>query len=277
MEIKLDYKPKRVDFRALRDGKTIELMNFFHFDAAEMTLRHITLSGITGWPRLFDTLNDLWTPDVKANQLADIISGVSPIRSLVNVGSGVADLVLLPIAQYKKDKRLLRGMQKGTTSFVKSTAMEAIKLGARLATGTQVILEQAENVLGGRFNDTITAEALQPPPSPVLSLDSENTDADLISKYANQPVNVREGMQSAYKSLSKNFNSAAQTILAVPMEVYERSSNEGPMRAVVRAVPIAVLRPMIGASEAMSKTLFGLRNSLDPGAMDDHEDKYKRR
>jgi hypothetical protein len=96
---------------------------------------------------------------VKATQLVDVISGVAPIRSVVNVGSGVADLVLLPIAQYKKDGRVLRGVQKGTTSFLKSTAMEAIKLGARLATGTQVILEQAENVLGTK--DPVTAEALQ--------------------------------------------------------------------------------------------------------------------
>lgn len=47
MGLKLDYKPRRVDYRALRDGKTIELMNFFHFDGAEMTLRHITLSGVS--------------------------------------------------------------------------------------------------------------------------------------------------------------------------------------------------------------------------------------
>lgn len=46
IELKLDYKPKRVDFAALREGKTIELMNFFHFDAAEMTLRHVTISGV---------------------------------------------------------------------------------------------------------------------------------------------------------------------------------------------------------------------------------------
>lgn len=174
---------------------------------------------------MFDTLNDLWTPDVKAHQLADIISGVSPVRSLVNVGSGVADLVLLPIAQYKKDKRLVRGVQKGATSFVKSTAMEAIKLGARLATGTQVILEQAESVLGaqGQFKDTVTTEALQ---SPQMGGNEDLEVADLISKYADQPQDVREGMQSAYRSLSRNFNSAAQTILAVPMEVYERSGNE---------------------------------------------------
>ena len=47
VDIKLDYKPRRVDYRALREGKTIELMNFFHFDGSEMTLRHITLSGVS--------------------------------------------------------------------------------------------------------------------------------------------------------------------------------------------------------------------------------------
>ena len=47
VDIKLDYKPRRVDYRALRDGRTIELMNFFHFDGAEMTLRHITVKGVS--------------------------------------------------------------------------------------------------------------------------------------------------------------------------------------------------------------------------------------
>jgi autophagy-related protein 2 len=149
----------------------------------------------------------------------------------VNVGSGVADLVLLPIEQYKKDGRIVRGVQKGTTAFVKSTAIEAIKLGARLATGTQVILEQAEGVLGGRFEHTVTAETVQglhPEDEHTHQIDdtSDGESADVISKYAQQPLDIREGMQSAYKSLQRNFNSAAQTILAVPMEVYERSGDE---------------------------------------------------
>jgi len=177
----------------------------------------------------------MWTPDVKANQLADVISGVSPVRSLVNVGTGVADLVLLPIAQYRKDKRLVRGVQKGAGAFVRSTAMEAIKLGARLATGTQVILEQAEGVLGAQdvqFDHIITAETLPSPilrPRPLGPEDEENYDEssiERISKYADQPDSVKEGVQTAYRSLTRNLNSAAQTILAVPMEVYERSGTE---------------------------------------------------
>ncbi|KAL5529268.1 hypothetical protein ACEPAG_5253 [Sanghuangporus baumii] len=281
IDIKLDYKPRRVDYKALKEGRTIELMNFFHFDGSEMTLRHLTLTGVTGWARMFDLLNDLWTPDVKANQLVDVISGVSPIRSAVNVGSGIADLVLLPIAQYKKDGRIIRGLQKGATAFMKSTAMEAIRLGARLATGTQVVLEQTENVLGAQFSGPVTTEALQTPGvtdiTGARSGESSASAEELYSRYAEQPTNVREGVQSAYRSLSENVKYAGQTILAVPMEVYERSGTEGPARAVIRAVPIAVLKPMIGASEAVSKTLLGLHNTLDPQAQVESETKYKHR
>lgn len=147
---------------------------------------------------------------------------------MVNVGSGVADLILLPIEQYRKDGRLARGVQRGTNSFVRSTAMEMMKLGAKLATGTQVILEKAEGVLGGggRFREDVMGEVnTGSTPRHVESSDDEGELVDVVSRYANQPTDAREGIQAAYKSLSTNINSAAQTILAVPMEVYERSGD----------------------------------------------------
>ncbi|GAA5978593.1 hypothetical protein JCM5350_003152 [Sporobolomyces pararoseus] len=288
VKIKLDYKPKRVDYYALKQGKTAELMNFFHFDGSEMVLRHLVVTGVSGTTTLSNLVQDIWTPDVKANQLADVISGIAPVRSVVNVGSGVANLVLLPIEQYRKDGRVVRGLQKGAQAFAKQTTLEAINVGAKLANGTQVILEQAEHVLGAKFPNRITGEAL--PSSPTVgSTPTGDTLVDLDdlsdedikkvrSRYAEQPTDLRQGVESAYKSLGENFKEAAQTILAVPMEVYERSGNEGPVRAVVRAVPIAVLRPMIGASGAVSKALLGLRNSLDPDQQQGElEDKYKPR
>lgn len=142
------------------------------------------------------------------------MSGVSPIRSLVNVGSGVADLILLPIEQYRKDGRIGRGVQRGGQSFVKSTAMEMMKLGARLATGTQVVLEKAEGALGGSGGR---------PSLPEVGLE---VDEETLSRYANQPGTTREGIREGYTSLTRNINSAAQTILAVPMEVYERSGDD---------------------------------------------------
>jgi autophagy-related protein 2 len=232
-------------------------------------------------------LNDLWTPDVKAHQLSDVLSGVSPIRSLVNVGTGVADLVLLPLSSYQKDKRMMKGLHRGTSSFLRTTALESIKLGAKLATGTQVVLEKTEKMLGGRIGSRITAEAIP---------ESGGASAEQISRYANQPVDVREGVQAAYKSFGKSLSIAGQTILALPMEIHERSGNEvihfirftilmststtepglqGAIRTVVRAVPIAMLQPMIGASEGVKDTLLGLRNTLDPVRREDDEQKYK--
>ena len=86
-------------------------------------------------------------------------------------------------------------------------------------------MEQAETVLGGQFKDPVTTEAIQVNAT-TPGLDVLDDDPDLVSRYANQPKDVKEGVQSAYQSLRKNLNSAAQTILAVPMEVYERSGSE---------------------------------------------------
>lgn len=162
-------------------------------------------------------LQDIWTPDVKANQLADVVSGITPIRSVVNVGSGLADLVLLPLDQYQRDKRWTRGLQKGFASFSRSTALESLRIGARLATGTQVVLEKAEAVLGARLKGNVTAEAL----SDELPAATSST-----SRYSTQPDTLEEGMRDAYASMRTNLRSTAQTILAVPMEVYENSGSE---------------------------------------------------
>lgn len=208
---------------------------------------------VSGLSRLSSLLQDIWTPDVKANQLADVISGVSPIRSMVNVGSGVADLILLPIEQYRKDGRVARGVQRGTSSFVRSTAMEMMKLGARLATGTQVILERAEGVLGGgsRFREDMVGEVDAGPSSRPAESDDEGDLVEIVSRYANQPVDAREGVQAAYKSLSSNINSAAQTILAVPMEVYERSGEN--VSISTAAVNVLIVRDRSKLSFALCR------------------------
>ncbi|WAR64129.1 hypothetical protein PtB15_16B289 [Puccinia triticina] len=267
IRIKLDYKPKRVNYMALKEGKTIELMNFFHFEGSDMVLRHATLTGISRASKIGELLQEIWTPDVKANQLADVISGIAPVRSVVNLGTGIADLVLLPIEEMKKkDGRLSRGIQKGTSSFAKNTTLEVLKLGARLAVGTQVILEKAEAILGASaVNHPLRGETIVPPTPAAPSTDPSlhhHHHPEQVSRYALQPQSFALGAHSAYLDLRDNFRSTAQTILAVPLEVF----NEGSGHAVVKAIPIAILHPIVGASGAISKTLLGLHNSLDPNA-----------
>ena len=133
-----------------------------------------------------------------STQLPNVVSGVAPIRSFVNIGSGVADLILLPIEQYKKDGRVIRGLQKGTQSFARATTMEAIKLGTKLAVGTQILLEHADEVLSfesqagtdsrNNFSNTTKIGNLEEE----LDSDDENIK-ELISKYADQPADLNEG------------------------------------------------------------------------------------
>lgn len=186
-------------------------------------------SQVSGANRLSDLVQDIWTPDVKANQLSDVISGIAPIKSVVNVGSGFANLILLPIEQYRKDGKIARGIQKGISNFNKTATLEALSVGARLATGTQVILEHVEKVLGGRFvEDLVTEASGSQGTGEFVGIEtmSDEERVELISRYAEQPGDLREGVEKAYKSLGDNLRSAAQTILAVPMDVYERSGSE---------------------------------------------------
>ena len=212
---------------------------------------------MTGYSRLSDLLQEIWTPDVKVNQLSDVVSGIAPLRSIVNVGSGVADLILLPVEQYQKDKRLARGLQRGATSFTKATALEAIRVGARLATGTQVILEKAEAVLGTRFLSTVTAQVQQS--------DDAQDNSTPLSRYAVQPQDAATGMRNAYKGLSSNLRTTAQTILAVPMEVYERSGTEARRPHVVVIYQlIAYDRVLCEQSYELCRLLYSIQLSAQP-------------
>jgi autophagy-related protein 2 len=69
------------------------------------------------------------------------------VRSLVNVGGGVRDLVVVPMREYRKDGRIVRSIQKGALAFAKTTTSELVKLGAKLAIGTQTVLQGAEDFL----------------------------------------------------------------------------------------------------------------------------------
>ena len=67
------------------------------------------------------------------------------------------------------------------------------------------------------------------------------------------------------------------SVLCLGCWAWSNKALQGAVRAVIRAVPIAVLRPMIGASEAVSKALLGLQNSMDPNVRLENEAKYKHR
>jgi autophagy-related protein 2 len=254
IQVKLDFKPKRVDYAGLRSGHTTEFMNFLILDEADMVLRHTIIYGISGFDKLGKTLNDIWMPDIKRNQLPGILAGLAPVRSLVNVGDGFRHLVLVPIREYKKDGRIVRGISKGAAAFAKTTGTELVKLGAKVAIGVQTVLQGAEGLLGPGGESSKT----------VMDEDDSEEDTKQISLYANQPVGVLQGLRGGYAGLQRDLMLARDAIIAIPGEVMESGKPGGVLDALRNHAPTVILRPAIGVAKAGGQIFLGATNALDP-------------
>ncbi|EXJ91097.1 hypothetical protein A1O1_04204 [Capronia coronata CBS 617.96] len=260
--LKLDFKPKRVDYGGLRSGRTTEFMNFFVLDRADMVLRRVILYGVSGFERLGIMLNNIWSPDVKRNQLPGVLAGLAPIRPLVDVSSGVRDLITVPIREYRKDGRIVRSIQKGAVAFAKTTATELVNFGAKLAIGTQQVLQNTEGLLS-------TQERKEDP-------DGDDEATKHISLYADQPIGITQGLRIAYGALERDLLIAKDAIVAIPGEVMASGSATGAAKAILKQSPTIILRPAIGASKAVGQTLMGAGNTLDKKNLRRIDEKYKR-
>ncbi|CAK7208736.1 autophagy-related protein 2 [Sporothrix bragantina] len=274
--VQLDFKPKRVDYAGLRSGHTTEFMNFLILDGSRMTMRHTIIYGVSGFDRLGKTLNDIWMPDIKQHQLPGVLAGLAPVRSLVTVGSGFKDLIEIPIQEYRHNGRIVRSISKGAMAFAKSTGTELVKLGAKVATGTQYVLQGAEGILNKNNPDApqyLTAQ------TGGIGDGGDGDDSDderkQISLYADQPTGVVQGLRHAYTSLARDLHVARDAIIAVPAEVRESTSATGAAKVVIKHAPTIIFRPAIGATKAIGQTLMGATNSLDPQNLRRVEDKYK--
>jgi autophagy-related protein 2 len=273
----LDYKPKKVDYAGLRSGHTTEFMNFVILDAANIRLKHAIVYGIKGFEPLHKTLNDVWMPDIKRNQLPTILAGLAPVRSLVNIGTGMRDVVAIPIREYQKDGRIVRSIQKGAFHFGKTTTSELARLGAKVALGTQTLLSGAEGFL--------TPSSSSPSGRPSVGRrrsseqgwqdvgsEDEERETRALSAYANQPLGVFAGLRSARAHLEHDLLTARDALIAVQGEILESSSAGGAAAAVVKHAPTVILRPIIGTSRAVGTALLGVGNQIDQGHLRKVED-----
>ncbi|KAF4124290.1 autophagy-related protein 2 [Geosmithia morbida] len=274
--VKLDFKPKRVDYAGLRSGHTSEFMNFIVLENANMVLRHAIIYGISGFDRLGKTLNDLWTPDVTRNQLPGVIAGLAPVRSLVTIGSGIKDLVEIPIREYHKDGRVVRSISKGAAAFARTTGTEIVKLGAKLAVGTQYALQGAEEMLtenGRRQDQAVDVGGWD---GSDAEEDWEPEERKQISLYADPPPSVLQGLRGGYRSLTRDVNLARDAIIAVPGEVMQSRSPGGAAKAVWKRAPTIVFRPAVGVTKVVGQTLMGVTSAIDPQHRRRVDEKYKK-
>lgn len=288
-KIKIDYRPNRVDYAALRSGDYLEVINLFVLEGMELVLRRVKMSGIDGWAALGEQVLMSWVNDISRYQIHKCVASVSmpPLRPFANIGSGAADLILLPMEHYGKDRRFVRGLKKGAKSFLKSVTIETLNTASKVAQGTQALLEHADDVVSTssalrkkqqkyrQATSRIRRNSRRMGGGGIRSAQDNGGGIGGRQYLTQQPSNATEGLYQAYDSLTRELHVAAKTIVAVPLVEYKKTGSQGYVRSVIRAVPVAVLRPMIGATEAVSKALIGVRNAVDPELKEDIENKFK--
>ena len=119
--------------------------------------------------------------------------GVQPLHVAFKLGAGAADLVRVPLAEYRRGGSVVAGLQSG----VKTLTVEVLTLGSRVSS-------VAARLLGGG-SDTAALRA-----SPGGSSDEQQR----ISRYANQPATMNEGVQQAVEQLRDGVLSGLRAVAA---------------------------------------------------------------
>jgi autophagy-related protein 2 len=261
--LKLDYKPKKVDYAGLRSGRTKEFMNFVILEEADIELRRLILYGITGFDNLHKSLNDIWVSDVTRRQLPIVIQGLAPLRPLVNVGKGLLQVIVVPIQEHQRDGRYWRSVRKGIFAAANATTAELARLGGKLAIGTGNVLETAHtNLTTPSPSSEYDADPLTHSPQ-YAHLSSSPSQRPVVSAYANQPLTVPAALRSASRHIERELAAMQDGIIAVGVDVNSAATLGGKALAVARGAPVVILRPIIGGTRAVGVTFLGAANALD--------------
>ncbi|XP_067328652.1 autophagy-related protein 2 homolog A [Anolis sagrei] len=257
----LDYHGKHVTVDQVGTFAGI-LIGLAQLNCSELKLKRLCCRhGLLGVEKVVSYALTEWLTDIRKNQLPGILGGVGPMHSVVQLFHGLRDLFWLPIEQYRKDGRIIRGLQRGAASFGTSTASAALELSNRLVQAIQATAETVYDILSP------TA-----PPMNRTLLDKKHSRK---LRRGHQPADLREGVAKAYDTVREGVIDTAQAICDVAARGHEQKGITGAVGGVLRQIPPTVVKPLIVASEATSNLLGGMRNQIKPDARKEESLKWR--
>lgn len=232
-KVKVDYQPENMDIHSFREGHYIELLNICPLEEMILTFQPTEMKDLTGWGPVFSELLSRWLEDICSTQAHKFLTRASPFQPISNLGDPLFDLAMVIIIPEGNITAYFRGVVSGTTIFAGKIAVEALSTAAKL---TRFAANQLNN------------KALPSAPR----------------RPKRAPRHAGDAAIHAFESVARGFREANYKIVAIPLREYQNSGVRGAAGSALRGVPIAVLCPIAGASEALSYTLLGLRNQLRP-------------
>ncbi|KAF8353789.1 atg-2 [Pristionchus pacificus] len=203
-------------------------------------------NGLLGMGRCATHAFTEWQENIMAN-IPGVLSSVGPISPLVQIGKGICDLFWMPVSEMRKeDGHVVKGLQRGTSSFGFSTAAAVVDLAQRLVGVVQMT-----------------------PDHPSLN----NRNRRPVNQRVHTPQDVRHGMQLAYDLIANGVQQTREDLELATQE--DRASGRSSMRSVLRYATPAILRPFVITSQIGYHLLGGLKNQLRPDQFHDEQHKWR--
>jgi len=263
--IRVDYVGKYVDLT--QGALTGILAGLAQLNCSELTLKQLDLkAGILGIDKLLATAATAWLADIRSSQLPALLGGVGPMHAFLQLLLGIRDLVLLPIEQYRKDGRIVRGLQKGTTSFTHSTTLSFLDVTNKFLTVIKFAAELAFDVMSP---DGCVVYGKLPHPARDCKRKAGRSQ---VRRARGTPADFREGMLGAMQLVREGLDETARSLAVA---AGDRSGMAGAVGGVLRAVPSTMVRPVILGAAATSNLLDGVKNQISPDQRAEEEDKWK--
>lgn len=251
--------------------------------------------------KLFTFLLKTWGEDIRTHQLASVLRGVGPMKTIEQFVHGIFDLFWLPIQQYNIDGRIVRGLQLGAQSFTTRTVLAALEITTRLIQILQVsfgALSLSRSLCSSSQSKPMrciymfqyTAETAYDIVSPGPSARRLAADYQIrfyqgyledgrppprLRRLMPPPQDIREGVSNALAIVCEGVGDTAQTICRTAALEHDQKGVTGAVGAVLRQIPPTVVRPLVLATQATSNVLGGVRNQLMPDAHRDESKKWK--
>lgn len=231
IDLRIDYNPEIIP-TTFKDA--MDIMSIIPLEDLQLTLCHIYLQNKTITEIVEATVTN-WYQDILSKQLGLLVKGVgiSPLKSIANIGVSMTDLIILPIVYYKRNGNVLLGLKYGATSIVKSVAVETLRTINTVTCGTRKVLDKVQQTVSNK-KQTLKRE---------------------------HPSNLNEGFKQAYDSMAKGLCDASEYLI-IPLEKYKQNGTKSALKSTIQTIPVATLAPIIGAADGLSKILIGAKEQF---------------
>jgi hypothetical protein len=247
-KVKVDYYPSRMDISALREGSIVELVNISPIQRMVITLSEVTVLDSLGVGPVFGGIASSWVKEICATQLHKFLANARPFEPFTDVGQGLTDLVILPYEAFKQGESIQRAMRKGMKSLADTVAFQTLTTTSGLTKFAADLM--AGTLGGGKLND-----AANPLPSRPITV----------------PKGIGDVRRHAYESLARGVQAANYKIVVVPYREFSRNGVTGAVTSAIKGIPVLLVAPLTGVTEAASYTLLGARNALRPDVRKEEE------